>query len=445
MRAVLRTDELLSPHARKQRGVIALPSVMVLMLALALTMLYAHRHARWEQRGANHLLHARAAFEVAESGLAWARARLNDPSPIDPEAGGCTPSGHARARSFRDLYAPNEVLSDGIGRALRPTGATRLMCSVANDGTPRCSCPTSDTSLNTPSEEDRFVVRIESDPHDRDVLRLHSMACLRNAASCIDGNASAPNLDALARVSVKLKRTLRLAQLPRAPLTATGPVALCGGATLVNDSAHVDGWLAHAGGRMTIGTTPACAAMDRPSLQTPLSPSDQALQSLDSSLGALGDRSDAFALRWLGRSWDAFRDESCHVTGGNADERGALLVAMTSRVQHPCTQVWIDGDATVPAGTIVGRPRSGHEPARPVLVATASRLRFASGSRVYGLVIVDGPMVDDIAADAQIVGALLVRGEARSSSGTLRFDLGALADLAVSGPFERVPGSWIDE
>ena len=67
-------------HPRlRQRGAASLVVAMILLFGMTMVAFYANRGLLFEQRTSANQYRATSAFEVAEAGLEWATARLNEP------------------------------------------------------------------------------------------------------------------------------------------------------------------------------------------------------------------------------------------------------------------------------------------------------------------------------------------------------------------------------
>lgn len=432
-----------------QRGMASLALTLTLLLIAGLVLLHAHRHMVFDHRTSGHTERAHRAFALAESGLAWARTRLNDTTLIDPTSGtGCASSTTATARRFRAWYAPEVIVGSGLARNMQVPPDSKVACTIASDGTPSCRCPVPgqppgiDTQLG-----EGFVVEFAAVPEDPEALRVTATGCVHAPQDCgSHAGGMGQSLDARAQVSMMFKRVPRLAAVPRAAATTGGEAALCGGLTLENLDAASGGFVVHAGGAVRLGAPPSCAFAAAPVLRSAVGVDVlTAMAARDPALASHAGTAEGYALTWLGTPLDAYAQQACVITARDAQERGAALVQATTRASRPCRWIWLDGPADVPAGSVIGIAPSDRHPGDPVLIVTASPLRIGAGARVHGLIHLDGSATDPLQPGASIVGALVARGAIRLSGGAVQLDRRVLSELAASGHYMKVPASWRDD
>ncbi|HSN31537.1 MAG TPA: PilX N-terminal domain-containing pilus assembly protein, partial [Ideonella sp.] len=204
----------------RQRGVAALGVALLLLSTMALVALFANRSLLFEQKSAANQTRATRAFELAEAGLEWATAMLNDPRPVDAT---CTPT--AAGLSFRDRYL-------GGGGAFAPVTTARPSCRIAQ-GALACSCPEpgNDPALGS-GDEPSFGVAFAPVAGDGDSVQLTAWGCTGQSTRCVPGSAQ-QSADAAAKAGVALKLRPLLRALPVAAVTAAGTVQL-GAARLAN-------------------------------------------------------------------------------------------------------------------------------------------------------------------------------------------------------------------
>lgn len=159
----------------RQRGAATLAIALMLLVAMLLVVLAAHRNLLIELRQSANQAEATVAFEAAEAGLEWASAMLNTSERLGSD---CRPSPLA-SESFRELHL-DTALAEFTPRELRPA------CVHDADGW-HCSCPgdapaepvVADDAVRSPA----FALRLSAGPRPG-VLRLAATGCNRWAGDC---------------------------------------------------------------------------------------------------------------------------------------------------------------------------------------------------------------------------------------------------------------------
>ncbi len=153
-----------------QRGAAALAVTLALLAAMLLTLLAANRNLLLELRQSSNQASSAVAFEVAEAGLDWTLARLNDDSRVGDT---CQPAPLA-TQSFRERHL------DMASAALTPR-ALRPACARTASGW-ACSCP-ADASASPHGDGTAFAVQVEPGPQSGQ-LRLRAIGCERFEGAC---------------------------------------------------------------------------------------------------------------------------------------------------------------------------------------------------------------------------------------------------------------------
>ena len=402
---------------------------MLLVLAMLLVAVVAHRQAIVEARAAANHYRSAQSFEAAEAGLEWALARLNDDAPIGED---CRPNGDPASRSFRDRYLRDNGASV-VAATWNDAGTARSLqaACVRGDEAWSCHCPTSGEAVVAAPEggavAPRFTVQFADGPRPG-LVRAIATGCTRDGAPC-RATAEGGN-DAAARLEVILGLVPGLRAAPVAALTVGGNVdAGTSGLGLHNGDAASGGLALHAGGSVTgnalrLGMPPG-------------SPLDGALAIADPQLAALaGDR---FFARWFGMDRAAWRAQpaanalacagGCAATIGAAVAAGARLVAA-------------EGDVALDGPLVLGTPE------RPIVLAVTGALRLRGPVTLNGVVVSGTLEWRDAAADAGALvrGAALVEGSyVGDAAADVVRDPTVLARLQrQTGSFARVNGSWKD-
>ncbi len=448
-----------SPCSRK-RGAVTLTTTMLLVLMVLLCLLYAHRSLLLEQRIAAHQARAAQALALAESGAAWALARLNDTTRIHPgEHGGCEPSTAPGAQAFRAWYAPTTAPADGLTHGHRVVAQSRAACTVASDGGLACLCAPPGSPPSLPGDAAQaFDVQFSAEPGDASVLRLTVVACVHSRQPCSAdvGHAGTPGSghnavntsDATARVTHLVKRLPLLRSLPRAALTAGGDVQACGATRLVNTGTATEGLLVHAGGNVLTSHCMDLAAVLTPAAVHHTSAADvaRATASQDQGLRQSAAAPSNWLSTWLIDGAHPRGSGFCSILGSSAAERGQRLVAAHQRLHRPCEHFWVTGDIDVSDASTLGRSASAQHMAQPVLIVASGAVRLRGGARVHGMVVSGGDVLQPTEQGARVQGAFAARGRVEAAQlGEVQHDTATLAALAASGPYVVVPGSWIDE
>ncbi len=439
-----------------QRGVIALGVTLVMLIVMALSLTLFTPSLMLEQRTSAHQSRATAAFELAEAGVAWTIARLNDRTALHPASlGNCGASPAPDAKPFRDWYAPATVTPDGIDRDLVPPANTRVACSLADDGSMACSCPSPGTAPTVAMGAERvFDVTIEDDARDPHALRITATGCVHSGDGC--SPATRRDGDASARISTLVKRLPRLASIPRTPLTMGAWLQVCDGVSVENLTMAGGGRLVHAGEAVQFGggyqssPLPTAAAPCVSSAAMGLTSSAGAaptamVDSGDPRLARLSADASALFQAFFGQSPARWADSACSISGTSASDRASNLLAAYRRARNPCRHFMIDGDIDI-VGATLGAPATATRPAQPVVLASASSVRLGPGTQVHGMVHLNQRAGALVLAGARMEGAVIARGSLRvDGQGSIQFDVGILGAVAASGDFVRVPGAWIDE
>lgn len=409
---------------RSQRGLAALTVAVALVFGMAVVALFAHRHLIFEQRSSANQARATRAFELAEAGLEWATARLNDPRAAATD---CEPD--SASPSFRERYLAGNAAS-GFAPALDALPGCRIDAAGWT-----CACPAPGTPPALGSRDaPGFALRFEA--VDAASVRVVSTGCTALAPPCLPASAG-PEADAHATVAAVLTLGPLLPVLPGAALTAVGPVRLSGVTTLANTgSADTDpataGRLVDTGGAVEVG---AAATLQG----TPGSPSGAGLRADDLTLAALQPGApDAASITFFGRAMDALPRAVPvqRIAAATPDDAGAALARL---VAEGHMAFHFQGPARLPTGV--------HGSAeRPLLLTSAHPITCAAAPCiVHGLVY--GAMAAREPGDLDgldVHGAVVSAGAHESAASlSVAFDAAILRTLRHrSAALLRVPGTW---
>jgi hypothetical protein len=400
------------PALRRQRGAVALLTVLLLCALALLTGLQAHRALLAELRGSRVQQRSAQAREAAESGLHWALAQLNAGRVDDA----CRPGSAGGGQRLRE-----RLIASPAGVKLSPlldaTGTpARAGCSVDAQGAWACACDGSGAPA-TADESPAFSVQVAAGPR-LNLLRLRSHGCL----GCGDGE-----LDAQAPAEWLLALVPALTGLPAAPLTVRGTVRLHAlEARLVNRERDTHGLLLHAGG--TVDGTGLEVDAAGTQAERPVADHDPELALPPGRL----------LQRYLGLDpVDLARAPGVQAVRCGGDCADTLRAAVARGAQA----LWVEGELSLPAGVVLGSPDA------PVLLATSGAARLGPGVRLHGLLAAASLQWQARPSGDFIRGAVLVDGDCCEGGGApaIERDAALLRRLAQqAGRFVAVPGSWKD-
>jgi hypothetical protein len=400
---------------RAESGSATLGVALLLMMLLTMAVLYAHRGLLFEQRSAANQYRAAQAFELAEAGLEWGAAMLNDPRRIDAA---CRPA--AGLGPFRQRYIAVDV--DGN---LQSASDGRPACHWGDAGM-TCACP---MPGGTEEPGDRalpsFGLSLDLEAGAKGLVRLSARGCTGGGASCVAEDAPVDS-EGTARSSVMLQWLPGLRTMPVAALTTGGSVRLDGDVAVSNQDASGGGRLVHAGADVTVAGTVRLKGPAGTPVASLLLRQDETLAKADLTVALIGTTVDA----WTRRA-------GVHrVAGESAAERGAALLdgyAQGYRAFHA------DGDVTIDAERV-------GSPDEPLLLVSGHRVTCERPCRWHGLLYGDVAMRP--ASDLKHVtvrGAMVTRGDHEQGDGGVEYDAGTLERLRMlTGIFAKVPGSWRD-
>ena len=465
---------------RTQRGAAALVVALVLVFGMALVLVFANRGMLFEQRSSANQYRATLAFELAEAGLEWAVARLNDDLFINSK---CASSGAAVTvadpvtNSFRQRYLAPTV--DTAGARFVIASPARASCGVPNSGIDAngvpvpgevndCSCPASGTNPTLGSASGpRFTVefRCHQGPDGNPVtcdgdpltVEIVSFGCTNSGAPCDPGSTATPDGTAVVRSLFKVR--------PKFPNSPGAGLIAGSAATLNTGTLHVINLDVESNGiTINSGTSIALdASVDVTTLPgTPRSASvldnDFALQQL-----TLADtEGNLFFQSFFGESVAEYKanPQTWLITGGscgantrcvsaNSDiGRGTAAMALFNK---GITQFWADqpvvfNNSNMPVGSTFGTPE------RPISFAGSSSLELKGGVTAYGMFYVATATADidwnfTGAGSAKVYGSFVSRGNFLHASGSLDliYDGNIFRKGEATGLMVRVPGSWRDK
>ncbi len=457
----------LTLYATRQRGVASLAVTMIMLALMALVVLYLNRGVVFEQRTSGNQYRATRAFEVAEAGLEWALARLNDGSSLVP-GGACTPvvSTTANAIPFLNLYAPFTTSGTNLtDYNYTPPASSRAACSIADNGALACHCPAPGTAptLGAPGTRN-FRVSFIDEPNDPEAIRVTSHGCVDPAGICNPTSTTGGRGDAIASITTLVKRVKGLNGTPAAALITGGwsqvcssysidsQVSTCAGATgnLVNSGSQIRiGNGLYLSGNMPAGAPNGCGGS--PSLGIPAgTPIAATMAPNDPELASLAQNADAMFFSIFGQTKDAYKAQAaadgCFITTNSTD-----VMTAYARTINPCSRFWLDVDmifnGTNVLGSAANNTTSPPTVGRQVVLASDRSLDLRGTFTLYGILYADNVSYSALGTGtSDIYGAVIARNNYQNNgNGAIHYDACGLGGLTADGKFERVPGSWIDD
>jgi Tfp pilus assembly protein PilX len=428
----------------KQRGAAALAVALILLFGMTLIAFFANRGMIFEQRTSANQYRATRAFEMAEAGLEWAVARLNDNAKLGAS---CLSTGTV-TNNFADRYLP--VTSAGFSFT-----ALRSGCSIGPNGATTCGCPTAGNPVLGNSADPRFTVTLTSWAGDPWTVEVTSYGCTNEGTHCDPGSPSTPDGVAVVRALYKMKP-----MLPNAPGAGliTGSYAITGGnLSVINMDVESNGITINSGTTVDLGTATNAITL-------PGTPARASVLDNDPSLAALtaADPSgDIFFSSFFGETMAEFKNnpKTWLITSGSCGSNprcsscandGACGTAISAAIDKGEFRFWSDTDAkwtnNLPSAGTLGTAND------PIIVASDHALKLSSNLTAYGLFYAATATVTEEwtftgSGTAKVFGAFVSRGSFDKGAGTLDliYDANIFKPENLRGLMVRVPGSWRDK
>ncbi|NWG73627.1 MAG: hypothetical protein HXY24_03305 [Rubrivivax sp.] len=432
---------------RTQHGAATLIVALLLLIGITLVGLYANRGLLLEQRASANQLRSTSAFEVAEAGLEWAVARLNDRQTL-AAAPSCAPAV-AASGDFAERYLPLLPTGFGIDTAAAPG------CSIAASGALTCQCPTAASATVGGANEPRFRVRFRAVAGDPWAVEVQSFGC--TGADCVPGGAS--TADAVAVVSAVYKMRPAYPNAPNAGLI-TGALALPGGnMRVVNTDPESNGITINAGTTVDLGGSSGVVTI-------PGTPPNASVLDNDPSLSELSTRDgtgDLFFSTFFGQTMEQYKsDPTTFVLSGSCSGRTLCSACsagndcarkLADAYDRGYRRFWSDLDlafttSTLPSTTVAadGTKLIG-TPERPVSIATSANIELRAKVTAYGMFYSNRADWDYEGSGAsKVFGAFVARSDFNKGAGGLDlvYDPNLFRPTNARGTMIRVPGSWRD-
>jgi Tfp pilus assembly protein PilX len=433
----------------KQRGAAALAVALVLLFGMTLVAFFANRGQIFEQRTSANQYRSTRAFEMAEAGLEWAVARMNDDAWMIA-APSCSTTG-ALVESYGERYLD----LDAGGFNLGAMAGVRSGCSIAANGATTCSCPADNASLNLGAAENpRFSVTYTVAAGDPWAIEVTSFGCTSAGAFCGDA-AGTPDAVAVVRAVYKMKPAV-----PNAPGAGlvTGAAASTGGNLFVhnldmasNGITINSGTTIELGGSTDVttlpGTPPRASVLDN-------DPSLIALTQADAN-------GDIFFASFFGETMAEFKNnpKTWLITSGacGANPRctqcatdSSCGTAVSTAYDKGFNRFWSDTDVkwtnNLPTAGTLGTADL------PIIVASSEEIKLSSNLTAYGMFYAATATVTEEwtftgSGSAKVFGAFISRGSFDKGAGTLDliYDANIFKPENLRGVMVRVPGSWRDK
>jgi PilX N-terminal len=439
----------------RQRGAAALVVALVLLFGMTIVAFFANRTMIFEQRTSANQYRYTKAFELADAGIEWATARLNDPLTLTA-ANSCAPSSGAGLASFRERYILPSAADAAHSTAwFNPLTAVAFPgCEIdPASGQLACNCPTTGAVAFATTTQPRFRVQFKptvSSPADGLAVEIVSRGC--TAGDPCDPNqsvSSGTDGTAIARVLVKLRPTLP--SVPNAALISASITLTSGTLRVVPDAAS-DGIAVQTG-----GAAPTSSNFDVRTV--PGAP--QAVLDNDTALSTLINadaNGELFFASYFGAGFSDFQGNLATkaITAGASFNAASAPntcssdtdcgTAVSYWADRGFTQFWVAPNVTFNSTNMPITTGTLGSAARPLILATAGQLAMTGGITAYG-VYYGGTVA--AGGNFTLVGSVISRGAfAKTGGGTTS----TLVFKSVFGSKEKpagllvpVPGSWRDK
>lgn len=438
-----------SPPARRQRGAAALAVAMLLLFGMTLVAFFANRGLLFEQRTSANQYRSTRAFEMADAGLEWAVARLNDSRKM--AANSCSPTGTTADTSYRERHL--SVTAAGFGALNARSG-----CSIAANGSTTCGCPAAGAPALGASTDPRFTVDyVAGAGGDPFAVEVRAYGCTSEDPHCNPGSTQRADSIAFVRAVYKMRPTFPSG--PGAGLV-TGAAAVSGGnLNVINLDVESNGVTINSGTSVDLGTGTSVVTLAGTPPRASVLDNDPSL----SSLSAGDPTGDKFFATFFGETIADYKNNpqtylitggSCGTntdrcsTCGNAASCGSAISAAYNKGFQ---RFWSNADASwsnanLPTAGTLGTPQ------RPIMVASPESIEMKSNLVAYGMFYCATATVTENwdysgSGSAKVFGAFVSRGDFVKGSGTLDliYDANIFKPETTPGLMVRVPGSWRDK
>lgn len=452
-------------YRHRQRGVAALTVSILLLLGMTIVAFFANKGMVFEQRTSANQFRATKAFEMADAGIEWAIARLNDPLTLT--ANSCTAGSATGLVSFRDRYVRPTVAD-----ATHPTGWLNALstafpgCEVnPATGVMSCACPSTAAGTLTNVDWPRFRVQfnaVTSPSTDFLAVEIISRGCT-NANPC-DPSVDATNADgtSIARVILKLRPTFPT--VPGAGLISGSTTVVSGSLNVVNTDTASNGITINTGSTVQSGAGTTVQTLPGSSPTGSILDNDPSLLNLTNA-DASGE---LFFSSFFGEGFSDFQTNlqtkvlssgaggSAGWANGTCGNSGDCGGAVSYWVDRGVTQFWVVPDVSFGTSNMPSTTTGNTlgTKLKPLALASPGQVTFNGGITAYGnYYAATATSQDDLlitgGGNATIVGSLISRGDfAKTGNGNFSviYDAGLFGGKGPpSGLLVPVPGSWRDK
>ena len=476
----------------RQRGAAALVVAMVLLFGMTIVAFFANRTMIFEQRTSANQYRYTKAFELADAGVEWAIARLNDAQTLPAYAAptstsadtayiNCNPAATPAStlKSFRDRYIRPTMADVGHPTGwLDPLSSVFPGCQVDPvSGNKTCDCPPAGPAvLLVPTNQSSFNYAAGTANLPRFRVKFNAVASPSTdwlaveivSRGCTGGDPCDPSLPvstatdatATARMLVKIRPTFPTG--PGAGLISGSTTVVSGSLNVINTDTAGNGITINSGSTVDLsgpsvsvvtlpGTPPAASILDN----------DPALLKLTNA-DASGE---LFFTSFLGEGFADFQTNlgTVVINAGPSSAAGRTCSsavdcgsAVSYWADRGFTQFWVVPDVTFNNSNMpsTNAARTLGTAAKPIVVATPSQFTTTGGITAYGVFYAaTASAVDDLTlsggGNSTIIGSLISRGDfARTGNGNISIVYNANL-FGGKGPptglLVPVPGSWRDK
>ena len=440
-----------------QRGAAALAVALVLLFGMTVTAFFASRGMIFEQRTSANQYRSTKAFEVAEAGLEWAVARMNDES-FAVAAPSCGVMGAGGVATLTERY-----LARNAGGFVWAGGARRLAaCRISAAGAVNCNCPSPGTAPSFATAFDaeaRFLVEFVAGP-DPTSMRIISRGCTNAGATCELG-AGTPDASAVVTALFKIRPAVPSA--PGAGLVTGAGASTGGNLTIINKDPRSNGITINSGSIVDAGGSTSVVTLDGTPPRASILDNDPALRNLTNadSTGELYFRSffnEGFTdYRSSPNTW-VITSGSCAAYSGRCTQctgnAGTCGTAVSDAYRdNNVERFWSDVNIDLRGNNGPNAAdRSIHgSPTRPLAIASTANIDFSGAITAYGMFYAasssaDANYISPGNGGATVYGSIITRGNFLKGTGNMRVIYDANLFNPQNQPMllVRVPGSWRD-
>ena len=417
-----------------QRGAASLLIALVILTTITMISIYTSRTVIMEQKIASNDYRGRMAFEVAEAAIDETLAYIavngrNADGDVHPT--GTTNAGQA--------WLPAEVAADGV-TDIKDTD--EWLFDSDGDGT-------NDSNTLTLANESSAAVTLR-DLSSGDIISTEIVA-----VGVSDDKVATRTITQIVTLVNPLPN------IPENPLLTRGTAVISGSADVYNPEGHSTIW---SGGPVDLGTSatintfiadpsgadyPNCLG-DTTNPCSTVGSSSSGLAGLDvveqdSSLANLTEAE--FFENFFGMSPTDYRNRVVTMDLDPAVDNVSSLVHLATNPEV----IWVDGDVTLSAGTVVGcsvaptgNSHCTGDDIQPVIMIVNGVLTMQGNADFYGMLYVMGGTAGH--GNPYSVGSIVIAGDTSNLTGSfeVHYNSGVLQQTAQGGRPASSGGSWND-